>query len=267
MRLGNIVKLSVTIIGHNEEPHLQELLPQLQWADEIVYLDCGSEDQSLRLAELHGCRIFSRPNNFNLNINKSYAIEQATGDWIFYLDPDERIPEDLAKEIRTVIESGSSHSAFELKRRNHYFGKWLRHGSQYPDTQRRLFRSGKAHFPNRHVHEKLQIAGTIGHLENDMLHFPYVTVSQFLKKFDFYTSLQADYLRESGLSVNGLNHFRYFVTKPWTRFFRRYVLKLGFLDGLPGLFCGLFDAMNIIVRYCKLWEQTRVDTKSSMHGS
>ena len=247
--------LSITIIGHNEADHLQELLPQLSWADEVVYVDCDSEDDSLAVAKNHGCRSFSRPNNRNLNVNKSFGIEQTSSDWVFYLDPDERLPEELVQEIYEIKGSNTPHVAFRLNRRNHYFGHWLRYGSQYPDSQLRFFRKGKAQFPNRHVHEKLEINGSIGKLHNDMLHHPYLTISQFLRKFDFYTGVEADYLLEAGVRPEWGNHLRFLVLRPWTRFWRRYLLKGGFRDGIPGLFCALFDALNVIVRYCKLWER------------
>jgi len=250
------MNLSITIIGHNEIEHLRELLPQLKWADEIVYVDCESHDGSLEVAREAGCRVYSRPNNTNLNVNKSYAMEQANGDWVFYVDPDERIPEFLVSEIEKVIQ-GTTNSAFKLNRRNHYFGNWLRHGSQYPDTQLRLFRKDSAHFPNRHVHEKLVVEGSIGKLNNDMLHFPYLNISQFLSKFDFYTRVEAGYLRDSGVRITAGNSLRFLVLKPFSRFFRRYFLKGGFRDGLPGLFCAIFDALNFVVRYFKLWELTQ----------
>ena len=250
------MNLSITIIGHNEIEHLRELLPQLKWADEIVYVDCESNDGSLEVVREAGCRVYSRPNNTNLNVNKSYAMEQANGDWVFYVDPDERIPEILVSEIEKVIQD-TTNSAFKLNRRNHYFGNWLRHGSQYPDTQLRLFRKDSAHFPNRHVHEKLVVEGSIGKLNNDMLHFPYLNISQFLSKFDFYTRVEAGYLRDSGVRITAGNSLRFLVLKPFSRFFRRYFLKGGFRDGLPGLFCAIFDALNFVVRYFKLWELTQ----------
>lgn len=250
------MNLSITIIGHNEIEHLRELLPQLKWADEIVYVDCESHDGSLEVVREAGCRVYSRPNNTNLNVNKSYAMEQANGDWVFYVDPDERIPEILVSEIEKVIQD-TTNSAFKLNRRNHYFGNWLRHGSQYPDTQLRLFRKDSAHFPNRHVHEKLVVEGSIGKLNNDMLHFPYLNISQFLSKFDFYTRVEAGYLRDSGVRITAGNSLRFLVLKPFSRFFRRYFLKGGFRDGLPGLFCAIFDALNFVVRYFKLWELTQ----------
>ena len=163
------MRISVTIIGHNEVDHLRELLPELQWASEIVYVDCESHDQSLAVAKDNDCKVFSRPNNHNLNINKSYSIEKATGEWIFYIDPDERLPGKLVEEIIDSVKD-TAHSGFRMKRRNHYFGYWLRHGSQYPDTQLRLFRKGKARFPNQHVHEKLQVEGSIGKLNLSLIH-------------------------------------------------------------------------------------------------
>jgi glycosyltransferase involved in cell wall biosynthesis len=208
------MNLSITIIGHNEVEHLRKLLPQLKWADEIVYVDCESHDGSLEVARETGCRVYSRLN-------------------------------------------------FKLKRRNHYFGKWLRHGSQYPDTQLRLFRKDSAHFPNQHVHEKLVVEGRVGKLENDMLHFPYLNISQFLSKFDFYTGVEAGYLRDSGVQITTINSLRFFLLKPFSRFLRRYFLKGGFRDGLPGLFCAIFDALNFVVRYFKLWELTQNPVSNS----
>ena len=251
------MNLSVSIIGHNEVDHLRELIPQLKWATEIVYVDCESQDDSLEVARELGCRVFSRPNNTNLNVNKSFAVEQTTVDWVFYLDPDERLPELLVKEIEEVPEN-TSYTAFRLNRRNHYFGNWLRHGSQYPDTQLRLFRKGSASFPNQHVHEKLVVAGNIGKLKYDMLHFPYRNISQFLSKFDFYSGVEAGYLWDAGVKITAGNSIHFLLLKPFSRFLRRYLLKGGCRDGFPGLFCAIFDALNFVIRYFKLWELTRI---------
>ena len=246
--------VSIAVIGHNEASHLRELLPQLAWAAEGVYVDCQSNDDSVEVATAHGARVFERENNANLNVNKSYAIGQTSSDWVLYLDPDERIPKALADEICARTTAETTHAAFCLDRRNLFFGHWLRYGSQYPDTQLRLFRSGKAHFPNRHVHEKLVIDGSVGRLEADMVHHSFVDISQFLRKFDFYTTFEARYLFERGVRVGWGNSFKYLLWTPWLRFFRRYVLKRGALDGMAGLFAALFDAMNVVTRYFKLWE-------------
>ena len=254
---------SLAIIGHNEKKHLHFLLPDvINWADEIIYVDCESEDQSYEYAKSLGCKVFRRPNNTNLNVNKTYAINQCHGKWILYLDPDERLTQELKNELKDKISSSAtSDSAFFIKRKNHYFSKWLKYGSQYPDLQLRLFKKDKAKFAKKHVHEKLEVEGSTGKLKESMLHFNFLDVSHFLKKFDFYTSVEASYLFKAGVRINFINSFKYFVIKPFVRFIKRYFLKLGFLDGIPGLFCALFDALNFIVRYFKLWELSVKDKK------
>ncbi len=250
------IKISITIIGHNEAYHLKELLPTLMWADEIIYVDCNSQDESIEIATQSGCVVLSRPNDPNLNVNKSFAIEQTKGDWIFYLDPDERISTDLADEIRQVIKEKSEVSAFTLNRKNHYFGKWLRYGSQYPDEQLRLFKKETAHFPKKHVHERLQIKGATGKLTHNLHHYPYLNISQYLHKFDFYTTFEANFLYEQGKKPNLNLAFKYWFSQPIIRFMRRYFFKSGFRDGWVGFFAALFDSLNFIVRYFKLIEIT-----------
>src|SRR5690606_17349035 len=115
---------------------------------------------------------------------------------------------------------------------NHFFGVWLKHGGQYPDKQLRIFARGKGHFPNKHVHESLVIDGPIGLLENPMLHYPYLTISQFLKKMDFYSSFEAKHLYEKGVKPSFKNNLKFLVYKPSVRFLRRYIGKAGFKDGI-----------------------------------
>lgn len=257
------MKLSLTCIGHNEAYHLKELLPELlKWGDEVIYVDCESEDNSFELAESLGCRVFRRPNNMNLNVNKSYAMEQAQGDWIFYVDPDERFEKPLIDEVNQKV-AVSSASAFKLPRRNHFFGSWLRYGGQYPDYQLRLFKKGKGHFPNEHVHESLKIDGPIEYLENPMLHYPYLTISQFLKKMDFYSSFEAGHLYNKGVRPSFGNSFKFLFLKPFSRVFRRWLIKGGIRDGIPGFFAAFFDGVGWMLRYFKLWEMTSKKNKSS----
>ena len=255
--MKNTTTLAITIIGHNEVGHLKKLLPNLSWANEVIYVDCESSDGSFEYAKTQDCKVYQRPNNPNLNINKSYAMEQSQADWIFYLDPDERIPEPLSQEILNTISNPTDYAAFQLNRRNHYFGRWLRFGSQYPDIQLRLFKRGHGLFPQKHVHEKLQISGKIGHLKEDLLHYPYLSISQYLHKFNFYTSFEATYLADSGKSPNFIMAYRYCFSKPLMRFIRRYFFKMGFRDGWQGLFAAGFDALNYIVRYYKLIEHSK----------
>jgi glycosyltransferase involved in cell wall biosynthesis len=248
------MSISIAIIGHNEAYHLKELLPTLSWADEIVYVDAGSSDNSIEIAKKYTNKTFQRENNPNLNINKSFAIDNCTSEWIFYLDPDERIPNVLKDALLSISNTNSKFVAYSLPRKNYYFNKWLKYGSQYPDVQLRFFKKGYAKFPNKHVHEKLTVNGSIGHINIAFEHHPYLNISQYLKKFDFYTSFEANFMFQNGVKICFKNSFKYLFYIPLIRFLRRFFLKLGFLDGYYGFFAALFDSLNFMVRYFKLIE-------------
>jgi len=111
-------------------------------------VDCESSDNSYEIAEELGCRVFRQPNNSNLNVNKSYGIDQTSNEWVLYIDPDERLTDELLKEIRDTINSDPIENGFKISRRNYFFGKWLKHGGQYPDNPVRLFRSKMQSFLN-----------------------------------------------------------------------------------------------------------------------
>lgn len=248
--------IAFSIIGHNNAHELARCLDSVRWADQIVYVDCESGDGSLEIARRYTERVHERPNDTNLNVNKSFGFEQATTGWIFYLDPDEVIPPALAEEIRATIARDPPENAFALPRRNHYFGRWLRHGGQYPDTQVRLFRRGKARFPCRHVHERLEVEGTTGRLREAMAHYPCETVQEAIQKVDFYSSFNADLLARQGARPTVGVACAYLLGKPLSRFVRRGLFKGGFLDGWPGMIVIAIASIDFVFRFFKLWERT-----------
>jgi len=248
--------LGISIIAHNEESQLADAIASAQFADEIVVVDCDSTDSTADIAHsFDGVRVFSRPNDPNLNINKSFGFEQLTTDWIFYLDPDERIPELLANEMTTFIYH-TPHDAFRLPRRNHFFGRWLEHGGQYPDTQLRLFRRGKARFPNLHVHESLEVDGSIGKLSEPFDHFPYPALDDYIRKMNFYTSFQADYWVREDRKPSLVDLIRFMFARPLSRFLRRYLLKGGWRDGWQGYMAAMGDAFQTAASYGKFLERS-----------
>lgn len=255
--------IAFSIIGHNNGHQLARCLESIRWADEIVYVDCESQDDSLEVARRYTERVFQRPNNPNLNVNKSYGFEQARADWIFYLDPDEVIPAALAAEIRAVIGGDPSQNAFALPRRNHYFGRWLRHGGQYPDLQVRLFRRGRARFACRHVHEKLEVEGATGRLREAMWHFPSGSVQEQIRKMDFYSSFNADLMARAGVRPTWGTGLSYLLVKPLDRFLRRAILKGGVLDGWPGLIVIAISSIDFAFRFFKLWDLTKGQAANS----
>ncbi|MCH8075422.1 MAG: glycosyltransferase family 2 protein [SAR324 cluster bacterium] len=263
-----MTSIAFSLIGHNEAHNLPRCLESIRWADEVVYVDCESSDGSAEVARRFTGRVFARPNLANLNVNKTFGIGQTTADWVFYLDPDEVIPPALGEEIRAAIASNPPQNAFSLPRRNFYLGAWLRHGGQYPDTQLRLFRQGRARFPCKHVHEKLEVDGEIGSFAEAMEHYTNPTTAEVMKKLDFYSSFNADAMLAEGKRPGPGMALRYLFWTPSSRFVRRYFLKGGFRDGWPGLTVAIFDGLENQVRFlkfCALFRQQAAATGEAVN--
>ena len=249
--------IAITLIGYNEAALLPAALESAGWADEIIYVDCGSSDDSIEVARKYTGKVFSQPNNTNLNVNKTHGINQATTDWVFYLDPDEVIPPELAEEIRTVINSEPEENAFRLPRRNHFFGKWLSHGGQYPDRQLRLFRRGKARFPCVDVHESLDVDGKTGRLKQAMDHFTCPTTFESLRKMDFYSTFHSGLMMDRGYKPGFVMALQFMLIRPVGKFVRRYFFKGGFLDGWQGFLQASVSSIDFQYRFIKFWQLYR----------
>ena len=246
-------RLAVSVIVHNEAGELAELLRSVRGlGDELVVVDCESTDASAAVARRAGARVYRRPNLENLNVNKAWGIARTKAPWVLYLDPDERMTPALKKEILATIHRPDAADAYEIPRRNFYFGTWLRWGGKYPDSQRRLFKRNRARFAEQHVHERVQVDGPMGRLRAPFDHHPYPDMEAYLRKANFYAVFQARYLAKRGARAGAWNMFLYCAWLPVTRFVRRYVFKLGFLDGLPGFLGCAHDTLTQILTYAHL---------------
>lgn len=254
-----MTRLSVAMIAHNESDCIGAALTSVKWADQMVVVNCDSEDNTSDIARNLGAEVFNEPNRENLNINKNIAIDHCSGNWIFVLDADEIISDDLAGEIRCVINDGR-YDGYLISRKNIILGRWLKHGGQYPDWQLRLFRKGKGRFPAEHIHERVKIDGRIGRLIHAIEHHSYPCIADLIRKGMFYVEFEAQYLYRKGVRITLLGLILKAGLQPLSRFIRRYILKGGFLDGVPGLAIAYFDLWNQAVRWLRLWEITRINS-------
>ena len=237
------------MIAHNEEDTVVRALKSAAWADEIIFVDCGSTDGTAELAAgFSKTRILKRENSPAVHVNKRFAAEQASGDWVFILDADEEIPAELAEELRAAAEKAAD--AWEMPRRNFYFGRWLRHGGKFPDTQLRFFRKGRAAFTSSPVHERLKVDGAVARLSAPLNHYPYRSAADIPRKLAFYAEgLSENYIKsgKTPLSV---------AFRPFMRFFSAYILKLGFLDGAAGFKTAVMDFLVVFVSALRFAEKT-----------
>ncbi|RTZ60502.1 MAG: glycosyltransferase family 2 protein [Gammaproteobacteria bacterium] len=250
-------KLSAIVITLNEENNLGACLRSLAFADEIVVADCGSTDRTVEIATELGARVVSGKWT-GFGPFKRWAAEQASHDWILSLDADETITPELQASIISAL-NHPEHGAWLLPRRNRFMGRWLRHGEGYPDWCLRLFDRRRAQWSDDAVHEKVLTDATPGKLKGDLLHQSEQGIADYLAKQNRYTSLQAERLAAAGKRP-GLGKM---LLSPPLRFIKFYFLRLGFLDGLPGLVHISIGCFNSFIKYVKTRELLRPDHKNS----
>lgn len=245
-------KLSVCISTYNSEDKIENLLKSVKFADEIIVVNNSSTDKTAQIAEKYTDKIFTRPNNKMLNINKNFGFSKATGDWILCLDDDELIPEELKSEIEDVLQNDPKDAdGFYIPRKNIIFGKWIEHTGWYPDPQLRFFRNGKGKFEEKHVHEMIKVDGNVSHLKEPMVHYNYTSVMQFLHKMDIYVPNEAEVLLAEGYKTNFSDAIKF----PFNQFLTRFFAQEGYKDGFHGLMLSLLMAFYHFYIFAYIWDK------------
>jgi glycosyltransferase involved in cell wall biosynthesis len=243
--------LSVVLITHNAAAQLAECLASVAFADEVVVVDSGSNDGTIELAARYGARVVAK-DWLGFGRQKQFAVEQAAHDWVLCLDADERVSPELAASLVRALQEPAAR-VYRMARCNRFLGRWLRHGEGYPDWSPRLFDRRHARWSDDGVHEKVLYAVSPGTLEGDLLHESGEDLGRYLEKQNRYTALAAQELHRRGQRA-GLAEL---ALSPLLRFFKFYLLRLGFLDGLPGLVHISIGCMNSFMKYAKLIELQR----------
>ena len=244
--------VSATLIACNEERNIEDALRTLSWASEIVVVDSGSTDATVEICRRYTDKIFYRAWTGYID-QKNFAVDQATNDWIFSLDADERLSRELIREIQELRSNGLTGAGFRIPRVANFMGKWIRHGDWYPDPQLRLFNRQKGRWQGGRVHESVKIGGEPGRLTGEIHHYTYRSLSDYLKRLEVYSTLASQDYRQRGKTSGPLK----MLGHPFATFFKAYVLKGGFLDGVPGLMVAVMGAVSVFFKYAKLYELER----------
>lgn len=249
------MKISASIIVYNEEENIAEVCETVSWADEIVVVDSDSKDDTAAIARAYTDKIYNH--EFRGYKDKhEYADAQTTGDWIFWIDADERVtPELLAaiEELKTRPPE-SLPDGFRIARRTWYLDRWIKNSGWYPDYQMRLYRKAASFWDGVSPHETARVKGKIEILPGELLHYTKKNLSEGHRVQDSYTTLAAEYHFKNGRSVGAAGLFFY----PIAAFARTFLLKKGFLDGVPGLIIAMQTAYGVFLKYAKLWELNNI---------
>jgi len=247
--------ISAVLITRDAAPVLDACLESLGFADEIVVVDSASADATVEIAQRRGARVVQKE-WLGFGRQKQFAVDQARNDWVLCLDADERISPELAASIQAALAAPVS-PVYRMARRNRFLGRWLSHGEGYPDWSPRLFNRMNARWSDDLVHEKVLFAVTPGTLKGDLLHDSSDTLSAYLDRQNRYTTLAAQQAFELGRSAGALH----LLASPVVRFFKFYVFRLGFLEGVAGLLHISIGCMNSYLKYAKLMELHRAANK------
>lgn len=253
-------KISVCIICFNEERNIRQCLESVKWVKdnggEIVVVDSFSTDKTLEIARQYTDKIFQ--NKWPGFVNqKNYAVSLAQNEWILSIDADEVISNKLRDEIIAEWDKGSYENtdAYWMKRHTFYLGRWINHGGWYPDCKIRLFRKNKAKWGGLGLHERIIMkqGSTTRKLNNDIAHYTYKNLSHQIRTIDKFSDISSETLVNEGetFCLHSL------LFRPPVKFIETYLIKLGFLDGLPGLIISVASAFYIFVKYAKMWERER----------
>jgi (heptosyl)LPS beta-1,4-glucosyltransferase len=252
------LKISATIIVRNEEANLAAVCQSVAWADEIVIVDSDSTDRTVELARRYTDKVFNR--EFRGYKDKhEFADAQTTGDWVFWIDADERVTPELRAAIERLRgrDPATLPDGFRIARRTQYLGRWIKHSGWYPDYQMRLYRKAASFWDGVAPHETARVQGRVETLAGEFLHYTKRSLSEHHHVLDSYTTLAAEHLHKQGRRARGLE----LLLLPVAAFFRTYVIKQGFRDGVPGLIIAMFTAYSVFLKYAKVWERNHTEPK------
>ncbi len=243
--------ISVLIIARNEEKNISDCLDSVKnFADEIIVIDDFSTDRTVEICKNHGAKIFQRALEGNFGAQKNFAIEQASCDWIFIIDADERATPELAAEIKKIVAEDNKKFAWKCARLSCFFGKYLRHGGWFPDYVTRLLpRIGTS--VQGLVHEKIIHSCVEKKISTDkyLIHHTYRNWENYFSKMNNYSALMAKKMHDEGKTANFLD----IIGRPCWAFLRMYILRGGFLDGLLGFVMAAFNSVYVMQKYVKLY--------------
>lgn len=244
--------LSISIIAMNEEANLRRCLNSAaEFASEIVVVDSGSKDKTGDVAREFGARV-QHQDWLGYRDQKQVAMSLCTQPWVLGLDCDEVLSEELKQSILRFFESGDAdrYDGAFMNRRTWFMKRWIRHGDWYPDRKLRLFKREKARSGGNASHDKVELAGTATQLKGDLLHYSFRDTSHYLSKQIQFSDEFLVREREAG---RGFSLFKA-IARPLWRFFRAYILRMGFLDGFAGLWIAAATGFFAFVRYSRTFE-------------
>lgn len=252
--------LSAVVITKDEEDRIEACLESIKWVDEIIVVDSGSGDETLNIAKKYTDKIF-KTDLADFSEIRNFAMDKAGGEWVLYVDADERVLEPLKKEIEVMI-SFADFSAYAISRRNIIFGTEVKYGPFWPDWVIRLLKKSDFVGWTGKVHEYPEFKGKLGYSENSLLHLTHRNIDQIVLKSLDWSKIDAKLRLDSNHpKMSGWRFLRIFITEV----FNQGVLRRGFFNGSVGIMDSLLQALSLYMTYVRLWELQQSKSRNQLY--
>ncbi|MDE2025631.1 MAG: glycosyltransferase family 2 protein [Patescibacteria group bacterium] len=241
--------ISAIVLTKNEEKNIVDCLKSLSFCDEIIVIDDNSTDDTLALAKQHNAKVFPHTLSQDFSKQRNFGLSKASGDWILFVDADERISKNLEQEImRVVSKQNTPVDGYYVKRFDVIWGKLLSHGEIGNLRLLRLVKHNSGTWKGQ-VHETLLVKGQTQTLKNPLVHYPHPSVAQFLEAINIYSTIRANELYGKKGKTNAFQ----IVLYPTGKFVQNFIFRFGFLDGTAGLVFALIMSFHSFLVRGKLW--------------
>jgi glycosyltransferase involved in cell wall biosynthesis len=253
-------KVSVIILTKNEEPVIRDCLESVKWADEIVVVDNYSTDGTLEIVKKYGAKVIKSKVGNNFADHRNIGAKAASGEWLLYVDADERVKPELKEEIQALLANDPVYPAYAIPRENIRLTKVLYHGGWWPDYVLRLIKkSALKIWVSGELHEQPEIIGENGYLKKPFLHFGHRgSFEHKLQNTINWSVIEAKLLFDSGHPP--MNVLR-FLSAMGREFFKRMVRLQAYRDGLEGMMEATYQVFSVFITYARLWEMQNKKTK------
>ena len=243
--------LSVVILTKNEEACIAECLESVKWVDEVIVVDDGSTDKTVEIAGRYTAKVLLKKMDIE-GKHRNWAYAQASYPWVLSLDADEKVTPELKAEMEEAVKS-REFAAYDIPLRNYIGTYWVKYGGWYPASKVRLFRKDKFKYEESEVHPRVFIDGKCGHLKADIVHKGYPDLEHFLSSINRQSTLEA----KKWITIKRKMTLTWIIWRTLDRFFRRYLRKKAYKDGLYGFVIAYFDSLYQVLSYLKYKELLR----------
>lgn len=253
--------ISIVIITRNVDSNIKDCMESVLWADEIVIVDNHSTDKTLEIAKQYTDSIYPDTWDMEGSIrNRAYA--RARNQWVLTLDPDERVSPELHKQVEDFLLNGTEFASYSVAMKNIFARKyWIRYGGWYPASRVKIFKKDKFRYEDAEIHPRAFLAKgeKEGRLSGEIIHYCYSDFANVVSKMNVQTTLEAKkWLRDKRKMGLGLAFVRVF-----SRFFKMYIQKQGFKDGIIGFMMAWQWATYQLLSYVKYWQLKNMEGDSN----